>query len=109
MSAKAKIAKLNTKIAELQAEIAKLQPEADAELDLNLAVPGARIDATYGRGEKARSITGILKGVKNTEKASIYKIEVGEGADAEFINVFGSQITAITPVVAEVAGEVTAQ
>lgn len=97
MSAKAKIAKLNTQIAELQAKIAELQPQADAELDLTLAVPGAYIEATYGRGEKARSITGILKGVKQTDKTNIYKVEVGEGADAEFINVFGGQITAIVP------------
>jgi hypothetical protein len=94
MSAKSKIAKLQAQIDALNVKIAELQAAADAEVDLSLAVPGASITATYGRGEKARTISGVLRGAKTNERGvSLYKIEVGEGVDAEFITVFANQIT----------------
>lgn len=95
---KNKIAKINEHIAELEAKRAELEAKLATEVNLDEAVAGALVTITVGRGETKRELRGVIHGVKSNEKTTFYKVLVGEGADAEFITVFGSQITALTPV-----------
>jgi hypothetical protein len=102
MSAHAKIAANTAKIEKLQAENAALAIQAAKEVNTDAIVAGDVVVAEYGRGENARTVTGLVKGIKDEPgKAKLFKLEVGSGFDAEVVTVFASAIRAVNPDTAE--------
>lgn len=97
MSARAKIAALEAQIAAINVKIEELRPAADAEIDFNSITVGSTVTANYGRGDKARVIVGVVKGVHNTGKQLLFKVETGTGFDTELVTVLANAVTAVSP------------
>ena len=56
---------------------------------------GEGVSFRYGRAEKARTMEGVIVAVKTEDdKASQYRVAVGEGFDQELFTVFPGQIIA---------------
>lgn len=107
MSARQKIESINAKIKELEAKKAELQAAADAEVDTGSIAEGDEVTANYGRGDKARVVTGKVLGVTNNGKVDIVKALIGTGADSEIISLFKQQITGVAKVAPPAEPEVS--
>ena len=58
---------------------------------------GEGVSFRFGRAEKARTLEGVIVAVKTEDdKASQYRVAVGEGFDQELFTVFPGQIIAST-------------
>jgi hypothetical protein len=110
MSAHAKIAANVAKIEKLQAENAVLAVQASKEVNTDAIVKGDTVVAEYGRGENAREVTGIVKGIKDEPgKAKLFKLEIGEDFSAEVVTVFASAIRAVNPEAEQAADPLSAE
>ncbi len=91
------IAAIDTKIAELTAKRAELVEKQGKEVNVDAFVPNVTVlTFTVGKGDKQRTETGKFLGVKRAEKGgTVVKALVGEGASAEIIGLFPSQITSV--------------
>lgn len=103
MSARQKIASINAQIEKLVAKRTELEAAAANEVDTASLAAGDTVGATYGRGDKARQVSGKVLGIANNGKVNIVKVLIGEGADSEIISLFEAQITSITKPVVEPA------
>lgn len=81
----------------LQARIAELEIKAANEFDTSLVVPGAVVDAVFGRGEKKRAMNrATVLAVRKQEKgADQVRISAGEGFDQVVETVLINHITAV--------------
>lgn len=95
--------KLRLKIAQTEARIqrdtealAELQGELQGIERLASVAPGTAVTVRLGRGETTREVNAVVVGVKADEdSATRYKVQYGEGFDADVAVVFSTQIIAV--------------
>ena len=92
-------------IDEREAQIASLEaliptlPEASASVPAAAKRPkieaGTAVQFRYGRGDTAKVRDGVVKARKDNADGNpeLYRVEVGEGFDAELVTVYPGQIT----------------
>lgn len=59
---------LAQQLADAEARVAKLRQAILAEALVNRVAPGQDVEFSFGRGEKARTLRGVIKGVREEEK-----------------------------------------
>lgn len=79
------------KVAKAAEALAKAQQELAALQSIASIVPGVTVTFDYGRGEKVRTLTGVVRAVKDSN----FKIEVGEGFEADLLIVHVNAIKEI--------------
>jgi len=90
--------KIEARLAEIESQLPALKAAADAEYAEaqriaaieSVGIPaGTVVEADYGRGEKRRIVTGVVKAfaAKTDKVPALYAIEIGEGIAAEIIKV----------------------
>lgn len=98
MSIAKQIEALDKKIADLTAKRVELVEKQGKEVNVDAFVPNTTIISfTQGKGDKLRTVVGAkFLGVKKAEKGgTVVKVLVGEGASAEIVGLFPSQITSV--------------
>jgi hypothetical protein len=103
--AKITAAALKAKIATLQAQLVTV--EAEEKLTQICVAVGDSLKFTFGRAANRKNYEGVVKGVAETDKGNKYKVEVGEGFDAELFVISASDIVVgdFVAVDAEIAKE----
>ncbi len=85
---------LQEKLVAARALVAKYEAAIAGEAILLNVTAGNKVDFNFGRGEKKRTLSGVVVAVKDDEKLGrIARIQVGEDFDAQFYNTRVADIT----------------
>lgn len=96
LTARQQINKLKLVIEDAQKKIAELEPLAVNEVDTSAIVTGDFVTANYGRGDKAKPVSGKIEGIKREPgKAARLLVKIGTGFDSELVVLFENQITGV--------------
>ncbi|BAP15819.1 hypothetical protein AVU67_gp13 [Ralstonia phage RSJ2] len=73
---------VESQIKTLETKRDELAAKIEAEQALSNVAAGTTIVFNYGRAETRKELTGVVKGVADTDKGRRIKVESGEGFDA---------------------------
>lgn len=91
-------------IAAATAAIADLTAKLGSEVDPAAITDGATVTFDYGKGTTRRALSGVVTGVKpadpaNPKSATLVRVAVGTGFDAQIVTIYTSNVKAVTPAV----------
>lgn len=103
-----KIADIDTKIAALNVTRAELVVASENEVDPAKLVSGAVVTFNYGKGKDVRVLEGSIIGVKPADpavpkSATLLRVAVGEGFDAQIVTIYPASVTKIAAIEAPAA------
>ena len=85
---------LEEQLAAAQERVAKLQTRINSEAIVNNVAVGNDVEFTFGRGEKKRTLRGVVTATREDEKlGKLAAVTVGEGFDVETYKVRFADIT----------------
>jgi len=76
-----------------RAKLAQLINERDNRSRIDSIAVGSTVSFEYGRGEKRRTLSGVVTATKDDEKAGrLLAVTVGEGFDAQLLQIRAADV-----------------
>lgn len=88
----ARVALLTKRIADDSAELPKVQAELAAQEQIANVKEGSVIVVKQGRADTVREVEAVVKATRDGEGVRQFKVEIGEGFDAEIVVVQDYQV-----------------